>query len=576
MILRPQFWRGQLHGGRSAPPHARHMRALCDTVSSGTCNILEDISYSLISSRSQKRGAVTQKHRSIRKFHSDVRGHVRVAYEVQSKMSYLHWETYRQREKFALEIENITEEWKKTKKEEEQKKKNKRIDERKHLKKVVFKPWKPAEAEKNNWFGMFPGTSKMVGNAPTSNDQIIAPGPVPRDKDTNSQKWCLPLFRDPIPPVPQRPTLEQQDTGRVGTFQTLVKRMGYGKVKEVLPVENGRVRSSSPLGQYLIDAARLYEEMANYRDKKLLQDYLHAELPLHPRRTLDQSYYWTLNTTKNRDRDQVVYRSTKSDSFHHFNHKTGRWPEHDFQKIIPEHGCDACRGNIRKVSRVIMVDQLWMWILDEQTIITCFPKRYGANKQETDASSVHKSIRMRLQNSRQNHIRSVFDLALVIIDECSSTLFDRVKTRDRQPQVMDAFSEAIGNVVSTPFLCCILTSRLLTTIQTNKQTAAFDRLYGWTKEAAKVYRTKSKIDPEAISDLHVPLLDIYPEGILQREIKDIIEELEIMLDINRTQKKVLKDFILHVEHILDPNRRFSFHGRPLRRTGTMNGAGSLV
>jgi hypothetical protein len=89
-----------------------------------------------------------------------------------------------------------------------------------------------------------------------------------------------------------------------------------------------------------------------------------------------------------------------------------------------------------------------MWILDEQTVITCFPKRYGANKQETDTSSVHKCIRTRLQNARQNHIRSVFDLALVIFDECSNTLFDRTKTRDRQPQVMDAFSEAIGNVVS--------------------------------------------------------------------------------------------------------------------------------
>jgi len=91
-----------------------------------------------------------------------------------------------------------------------------------------------------------------------------------------------------------------------------------------------------------------------------------------------------------------------------------------------------------------------------------------------------------------------------------------------------------------------------------------------------VYRTKSKIDPEAISDLHVPLLDIYPEGILQREIKDIVEELEIMLDINRTQKKVLKDFILHVEHILDPHRRFTFHGRHTRKTSTMNGADSSV
>ena len=98
-----------------------------------------------------------------------------------------------------------------------------------------------------------------------------------------------------------------------------------------------------------------------------------------------------------------------------------------------------------------MVDQLWMWILDEQTIITCFPKRYGANKQETDGSSVHKSIRTRLQTIRQNHIRSVFDLALIIFDECSNILFDRTKTRDRQPQVMDSFSEAIGNVVSWMF-----------------------------------------------------------------------------------------------------------------------------
>jgi hypothetical protein len=122
---------------------------------------------------------------------------------------------------------------------------------------------------------------------------------------------------------------------------------------------------------------------------------------------------------------------------------------------------------------------------------------------------------------------------------------------------MDAFSEAIGNV-------------------TNKQTAAFDRLYRWTKTAAKVYRTKSKVDPEAISELHVPLLDIYPEGILQREIKDIEEELEIMLNINRTQRKVLKDFIMHVEHILDPQGRYSFHGRHRKKKINMMNNGDTT
>jgi len=49
-----------------------------------------------------------------------------------------------------------------------------------------------------------------------------------------------------------------------------------------------------------------------------------------------------------------------------------------------------------------------------------------------------------------------------------------------------------------------------------------------------------------------------------------------MLDINRTQKKVIKDFMLHVEHILDPHRHFNLHGRTWRRPGTANGAGSSM
>lgn len=35
MLLRDPFWRSQLHGGERAPPHARHMRPMCVTVSSG-------------------------------------------------------------------------------------------------------------------------------------------------------------------------------------------------------------------------------------------------------------------------------------------------------------------------------------------------------------------------------------------------------------------------------------------------------------------------------------------------------------------------------------------------------------
>lgn len=208
------------------------------------------------------------------------------------------------------------------------------------------------------------------------------------------------------------------------------------------------------LGQYLLDAARLFEGMTGYRDKKLLESFLMVDPPMHPRRTLDQAYYWSLNTTNYRDCDQVVYRATTADplKFHRWDPDRCTWAGHDREEGLTsaercklEHKtCSDCTEKIRMISRVIMVDQLWMWVLDEKTIITCFPKRYGANKHDT--SGIHKSIRMRMAEGRHS-IRSVFDLALVIFEECSNTFFDRTRTSDKQPQVLDEFSEAIGNIV---------------------------------------------------------------------------------------------------------------------------------
>lgn len=237
--------------------------------------------------------------------------------------------------------------------------------------------------------------------------------------------------------------------------------------------KNGKIVAGTEVGQVLLDAGMLYEAMSNYRDRMFIQKYLHKDPPLHPRRTLDQAYYWTLKTTKLRDRDQVVYRGTtvNRDLRHELQPKQQkgrpRWrletlksgekgriefewnceeqnsenrptsvpdnqkvqatsPNCESHEIIDDR-CQHCRDHIRKVSRVVMVDQLWMWILDERTIITCFPKRYGVNKR--DPSGVHKSIRSRLKGLRKDHIRTVFDLALIILSECSNTFFDRTKAQ---------------------------------------------------------------------------------------------------------------------------------------------------
>jgi hypothetical protein len=64
------------------------------------------------------------------------------------------------------------------------------------------------------------------------------------------------------------------------------------------------------------------------RDERLFRTHL-SKGHLHIRRTLDQSYYWILADTTKRDNSQVVGRATR---------------------VAEE--------------KLLMVDQLWMWILD--------------------------------------------------------------------------------------------------------------------------------------------------------------------------------------------------------------------
>jgi hypothetical protein len=109
------------------------------------------------------------------------------------------------------------------------------------------------------------------------------------------------------------------------------------------------------LGQMLLYAAALKESMDSYDDERMIHKYLHERPPLHPRRTLDQSYYGVLKNTQSRDRDQVVYRATTP-------------MPHD----CVWGKCHGCNQDITKTPRLIMVDQLWLWVLDESKY--CFGK----------------------------------------------------------------------------------------------------------------------------------------------------------------------------------------------------------
>ncbi len=332
----------------------------------------------------------------------------------------------------------------------------------------------------------------------------------------------------------------------------------------------GRLSPIHPLAQYLIDAARLFEAMATFRDRRILEDYLFRNPPLHPRRTLDQAYFWRLRTTRRRDKDQVVFRFTRADLAHKLRRKQDvkrqlkseevdqntpqlrsqmegwEWTGHG--EYEDKNGCEQCLGDIRKVSRAIMVDQLWMWILDRDTILTCFPQRYGILRK--DPSGLHQSIRTRLKD-QSNPLRSVFDLGLLILEESFDVLCNKIKTEDKRPQVLDIFGESIGKVVSRWALVAMGLggkADLWDFVQTNKQTIAFRHLWQLTEDLSKFYQ--SPINEEIPDRLVTPLLNMTPEGRLQQEIRDIIDELDVMIHIVNQQEDVINKYIASAKDIL--------------------------
>lgn len=206
-----------------------------------------------------------------------------------------------------------------------------------------------------------------------------------------------------------------QDLGEVplsrsamGAFAKMMKRHGrFSKLplwSIFITDKTGRVIAGTEVGQVLFDAAILYEAMSAYQEKKLIQKYLHKDPPLHPRRTLEQTNEWTLSLSWHASaRDQVVHRATRPKQL-------------DFQTV--DLSSKEWKGRTRRLSRVMMIDQLWMWIIDEQTIITCFPDHGDRNEYNHMVTpSIHRSIRNTIMKPGRTRFYNVQDLAMVIFGE---------------------------------------------------------------------------------------------------------------------------------------------------------------
>ncbi|KAJ5774183.1 hypothetical protein N7457_009079 [Penicillium paradoxum] len=177
----------------------------------------------------------------------------------------------------------------------------------------------------------------------------------------------------------------------------------------------------------------------------------------HESRTLDQYFYTSLPDTVRRDADQVIrrYQTRKSSSRAHHLHReqsstetrTSSRPQSSEQSTNK-----SLTPNLEYEAdfKLCMVDQLWLWVLDEKTIITCFPhteKNRTRDKEHQDSplDRIHEHINQEMRPQIQN----VYHLAALITSFCVNSIDEcEARTGEGSETLFDMFAGSIGFVAN--------------------------------------------------------------------------------------------------------------------------------
>ncbi|KAI0099775.1 hypothetical protein GGR51DRAFT_576190 [Nemania sp. FL0031] len=216
----------------------------------------------------------------------------------------------------------------------------------------------------------------------------------------------------------------------------------------------------------------VYDTYSNYKIEQTLHEKANRPILLHPRRSLDQFFYPSVPDTADRDADQTLSKWT------------GRY--------IGQDGRDSAKDD----SLLILVDQLWCWVLDGSTIISFFPSdRPELNNYKF--RDLYKSI-----TSSMDTCESVWDLYALLFKEASTHLFASDNTRH---------------------VDLLETYRWVNNKKAAEQTACLQRFQN------PKYRARSSSDQDELK--------------LFLEVADIIDELKMIRHLVGQQRAVLNSLI---------------------------------
>lgn len=96
---------------------------------------------------------------------------------------------------------------------------------------------------------------------------------------------------------------------------------------------------------------------------------------------------------------------------------------------------------------VLMVDQLWIWIVDRKTIVTFFPNQEATTSEGKlyEQSNLYSSVYNELNGDLARRFETAGDLAALIMLHATTVLLD--KTLHHDLQVLRIFEESVSILV---------------------------------------------------------------------------------------------------------------------------------
>ncbi|KAM7197382.1 hypothetical protein V8F33_005603 [Rhypophila sp. PSN 637] len=191
-------------------------------------------------------------------------------------------------------------------------------------------------------------------------------------------------------------------------------------------------------------------------ESRIIWKYLGHDPPMNWRRTLDQFGYPSLADTNARDDDQMLYKLTKEDpnptvkkarnwvpARHSLSSKVSLIRESESEDDS-DTDSEAEEETYLRDGKLLMVDQLWLWTINTDTLTTFFPKRESNPKEGTlfQQADLRNSVYNELNGDLTGRTENALDLAAFVALHAVTVFLDKASHPDLD--IFPIFEEAIG------------------------------------------------------------------------------------------------------------------------------------